>query len=100
MERSGGGGGARAHVRHAERSLRLALLRAAGGGTPPFEAAGHTETYKRILRVSYEFPEYVSEGARDLIRKLLVRDPQQRMALDKVKDHPWIVANADPSGAA
>lgn len=69
-------------------------------GTPPFEAAGHTETYKRILRVSYEFPEYVSEGARDLIRKLLVRDPQQRMALDKVKDHPWIVANADPSGAA
>ena len=67
-------------------------------GVPPFEAQGHTETYKRILRVDYTFPAHVSEGARDLIRKLLVKNPRGRLPLSKVREHPWIVANADPSG--
>ena len=41
-------------------------------GVPPFEAKGHTETYKRILRVDLKFPDYVpvSPGARDLMRKV------------------------------
>ena len=40
-------------------------------GVPPFEAAGHSETYKRILKVDLRFPAEVpvSHGARDLIRK-------------------------------
>ena len=40
-------------------------------GVPPFEASGHSETYKRILRVDLRFPPEVpvSHGARDLIRK-------------------------------
>ncbi|KAK2144620.1 hypothetical protein LSH36_743g01027, partial [Paralvinella palmiformis] len=38
-------------------------------GNPPFEAEGHTETYRRISRVDLKFPENVSEGARDLISK-------------------------------
>lgn len=35
-------------------------------GSPPFEAAGHSETYKRILRVDLSFPEKpaVSDGAK------------------------------------
>ena len=39
---------------------------------PPFEAAGHSETYKRILRVDLKFPEAsaASEGAKDLIKKV------------------------------
>ena len=46
-------------------------------GTPPFEAQGHTETYKRILRVDLKFPDYipVSPGARDLMRKVSSVDP-------------------------
>lgn len=41
-------------------------------GTPPFEAEGHSNTYKRILRVDLKFPTdiTVSSGARDLIRKV------------------------------
>jgi len=40
-------------------------------GLPPFEASGHSETYRRILRVDLRFPADVpvSHGARDLIRK-------------------------------
>ena len=39
-------------------------------GNPPFEAQGHSETYRRILKVDLKFPHGVSEGAQDLIRKV------------------------------
>lgn len=68
-------------------------------GSPPFEAEGHSATYRRISRVDLRFPKEpeVSEGAKDLIRKLLVKDPNQRMALADVPKHPWIVKNAKNS---
>lgn len=68
-------------------------------GVPPFEAQGHTETYKRILRVDLKFPDYVpvSPGARDLMRKLLRRDPKQRLPLHMVLQHPWILGQANDS---
>lgn len=59
-------------------------------GKPPFEAEGHTATYRRISRVDLRFPSYVSEGARNLITKLLRHDPQQRLPLAEVLGHPWI----------
>lgn len=65
-------------------------------GAPPFEAAGHSDTYKRILKVDLKFPASVplSEGAKDLISKLLVRQPSQRLSLDGVLRHPWILEHA------
>ena len=40
-------------------------------GRPPFEAEGHSETYKRILKVDLQWPEHpqISAGAKDLIHK-------------------------------
>jgi aurora kinase len=66
-------------------------------GGPPFEAAGHQETYRRIVRVDLKFPEApaASPGARDFVRAMLRRDPASRLPLDEVCEHPWIVANAD-----
>jgi len=68
-------------------------------GQPPFEAAGHSETYKRILKVDLKFPSSpeVSAGAQDLIRKLLTKVPSDRLPLDQVLQHGWIQANADPT---
>lgn len=60
-------------------------------GNPPFEAEGHSETYRRIVKVDLKFPSHVSEGARDLISKLLRHDPQKRLPLAEVLKHPWIV---------
>lgn len=41
-------------------------------GRPPFEAEGHSETYKRILKVDLQWPErpQISAGAKDLIHKV------------------------------
>mmetsp|Transcript_40791 Transcript_40791/g.65403 ORF Transcript_40791/g.65403 Transcript_40791/m.65403 type:complete len:361 (-) Transcript_40791:268-1350(-) len=67
-------------------------------GVPPFEAEGHSETYKRILRVDLHFPEHVSAAARDVITALLVKEPRNRLALSALLGHPWIVNNASPNG--
>lgn len=63
-------------------------------GKPPFEADGHRETYRKISRVELHFPSYVSDGARDLIAKLLMHDPSKRLPLNGVLAHPWIRNNA------
>ena len=74
-------------------------------GSPPFESQGHSETYKRIAKVDLKYPSAVSddeeeegvtedqlsEDARDLISKLLVKEPDQRLSLDKVLEHPFIL---------
>ena len=39
-------------------------------GSPPFEAEGHKDTYRRITKVDLHFPDYVSEGARDFVTKV------------------------------
>jgi aurora kinase, other len=63
-------------------------------GTPPFEAEDARTTYTKISKVEMEFPAYMSMEARDLISKLLVHDPQNRIKLDDVLSHPWITMNA------
>jgi aurora kinase len=60
-------------------------------GNPPFEAKGHSETYRRISKVDLRFPAHVSAEARDLISKLLVKDPMKRITLDEVVRHPWVL---------
>ncbi|EDO35437.1 predicted protein [Nematostella vectensis] len=65
-------------------------------GKPPFEAEGHNETYRRISRVDLRFPSHVSPGARDLISKLLQHNPNNRLPLKAVLNHPWIRMHATP----
>jgi len=64
-------------------------------GMPPFEAQTRNETYRRISKVDITFPSYVSEGARHLMRALLVKDPTKRLSLAGVLEHPWIKHNAE-----
>lgn len=63
-------------------------------GEPPFMEREQMETYKRITRVDLSFPDFVSPEAVDLIRRLLVKNPEQRLSLDMVLSHPWIRKNA------
>ncbi|XP_017560853.1 aurora kinase B [Pygocentrus nattereri] len=63
-------------------------------GNPPFETASHSETYKRITKVDLQFPKVVSDGARDLISKLLRHSPSMRLPLKSVMEHPWVKANS------
>jgi serine/threonine protein kinase len=63
-------------------------------GRPPFESSNQKETYRKITNLEFKFPSYVTEGARDFIRKLLVKEPKKRLPLAKVPEHHWIIKNA------
>ncbi|KAF0290500.1 Aurora kinase A [Amphibalanus amphitrite] len=67
---------------------------------PPFEAETNQETYQRISRVDLAFPSHVSEPAKDLVRRLLRKDPAKRLSLDEVSNHPWIVKHVKKHPAA
>ena len=60
-------------------------------GTPPFETEGKQATFNRISTVRFSFPDYFSSEAKDLISKLLRKNPEERLPLEKVPPHPWIV---------
>ncbi|CAM6128711.1 unnamed protein product [Calypogeia fissa] len=69
-------------------------------GFPPFEAAKHADTYKRIVKVDLKFPQkpIVSASAKDLICKLLVKNSSHRLPLSEVLCHPWIASNVGTNG--
>ncbi|GBP17203.1 hypothetical protein EVAR_17321_1 [Eumeta japonica] len=67
-------------------------------GVPPFNAAENNQTYRKIRYAIIKFPEHISESAIDLMKKLLVVNPDQRLPLMGVLEHPWITQNA-PEGA-
>lgn len=60
-------------------------------GRPPFETENYDKTYEAIKVVKYAFPDHLSEGAKDLISKLLVLDPDERIGLEKIVKHPWVL---------
>lgn len=41
--------------------------------------------------------QHLSEDAKDLIRKLLVKEPTQRLPLEQLPNHPWIIRNVEPA---
>jgi len=68
-------------------------------GKPPFETKNNADTFDSITSVRYTFPAHVSEGARDLIRKMLRRHPKERLPLKDVMQHPWMLAHVTETGA-
>ncbi|KAI1340560.1 kinase-like protein [Xylariaceae sp. FL0016] len=59
-------------------------------GEAPFEDTP-VMTHRRIARADMTIPSFVSSEARDLIKRLLVLDPEKRIPLEQVQTHPWIV---------
>jgi polo-like kinase 1 len=64
-------------------------------GKAPFQTNDLNETYKRIQKCQYTIPEDldISEPAKDIINKILVRDPSKRLSLQQILDHPFIKEN-------
>lgn len=67
-------------------------------GKPPFETESHQETYSRITRVDIKWPRHFTPGAKDLISKLLKHKPDDRLPLDQVLEHPWILEQKEKEG--
>jgi serine/threonine protein kinase len=64
-------------------------------------------TYRRISKVDLSWPSdiAISDEAKNLVSRLLVRDPQARLSLDEVAAHPFVArwyraATPSPSPSA
>lgn len=53
-----------------------------------------TQLYKYITTTPLTFPEYIHPMPRDLLRKILVPDPNKRVDLATVRAHPWLAPHA------
>ncbi|KAM7515228.1 hypothetical protein LguiA_004811 [Lonicera macranthoides] len=64
-------------------------------GVPPFWAETDSGIFRQILKGHIDFVSepwpHISESAKDLIRKMLDRNPRQRISAHEVLCHPWIV---------
>eukprot|EP00929_Paragymnodinium_shiwhaense_P079133 TRINITY_DN41144_c0_g2_i3.p1 TRINITY_DN41144_c0_g2~~TRINITY_DN41144_c0_g2_i3.p1 ORF type:complete len:554 (-),score=95.47 TRINITY_DN41144_c0_g2_i3:6-1667(-) len=58
-------------------------------GYLPFEDQNTNELYRKIVHAQYTAPNFISEQARDLIKRILQTDPEKRITLEQIKEHPW-----------
>ncbi|KAF4720497.1 3-phosphoinositide dependent protein kinase-1 [Perkinsus olseni] len=61
-------------------------------GYSPFQSGSEGQTFQMILSTQYDMPDDVSDAARDLIGKLLVLEPADRLGfgnLGELKAHPF-----------
>ncbi|KAI4934006.1 uncharacterized protein J4E92_003676 [Alternaria infectoria] len=63
-------------------------------GTPPFNYSGDERDLKHLFRdiaaARYVMPDSISREAQDLIGKILVADPNRRISIDEIWDHPFL----------
>ncbi|CAF0981094.1 unnamed protein product [Didymodactylos carnosus] len=58
-------------------------------GRPPFDTENILSTLSRVAKVDYELPSSLSEEAQDLINNILQKQPENRLTLAQVKEHPF-----------
>jgi 5'-AMP-activated protein kinase, catalytic alpha subunit len=58
-------------------------------GSLPFDDENIRNLFRKIKGGVYTMPSYISDRARDLIRRMLVVDPMKRISIADVRRHPW-----------
>ncbi|PSN71063.1 Pkinase-domain-containing protein [Corynespora cassiicola Philippines] len=59
-------------------------------GRIPFEKHGMIELYQSIRMDRPEFEVEVNEDFKDLILRLLQKDPEKRITMEEIREHPWV----------
>ncbi len=63
-------------------------------GRPPFKGGNEYQTFQKITKLEYSFPDGFPALAKDLVSKLLVLNPTERLGsgekgIDEIKKHPF-----------
>ncbi|CAN4089657.1 unnamed protein product [Withania somnifera] len=63
-------------------------------GVPPFSGESEEEIFDEVLHGDIDFElnpwPKISQGAKDLVSRMLVRDPKKRLTAHEVLCHPWV----------
>jgi len=66
------------------------------GGYEPFagDDSSDAKIYERIIKCQYEFDEDywkdITLSAKDVVSKMLVIEPKNRLTASQCLDHPWV----------
>lgn len=73
-------------------------------GSPPFEGENANAVFHRVLKGKYNMTgdkwKKVSSQAKDLISKLLVISPEERLTASEALEHPWFTGKAKNKGSS
>jgi serine/threonine protein kinase len=67
-------------------------------GQLPWSCGHDQKMIDQICRAEYYLPSYLSDPCRDLISKILEKDPKKRLSTEQMAAHPWLAAVLLPSG--
>lgn len=63
-------------------------------GHPPFQSKSNREVLEKTARGAYRMDgeewDDISDDAKDLVRRMLIVDPSQRITTTEILNHPWI----------
>lgn len=65
-------------------------------GSPPFNGPTEYLIFQKILNADYEFPDGFDSSAKDLISKLLLFNPKDRLGSNDSKDTRYITIRSHP----
>jgi len=72
-------------------------------GRPPFQSKSNREILERSARGQYQMEgeewENISDDAKDLVRKMLIVDPKDRISTADILSHPWLKSLDDPTAS-
>jgi len=72
-------------------------------GFSPFLSSTQTGLFEKIIKVEYDFPDpewtNISSEAKDFIKHLLVKDPNERWTAKQCRQHPWLSGSFGSSKA-
>ncbi|EDO19522.1 hypothetical protein Kpol_1018p54 [Vanderwaltozyma polyspora DSM 70294] len=61
-------------------------------GLPPFRGENELKTFEKIVALEYKWSDQfkISSLVKDLVRKILTVNPQDRITLSEIKKHSWL----------
>ena len=64
-------------------------------GYLPFEDKDNDVLFSKILKCKLDLPRHLSDDSKDLIRRILVTDPDKRITIKEIKRHPFFLKGKD-----
>ena len=58
-------------------------------GYLPFDHKNNNKLFKKILECKITYPKHLSKESKDLIKKILVPNPSERITIAEIKKHPF-----------
>ena len=58
-------------------------------GFLPFDDSNNEILYRKIIEGKFNIPHFISDNAKDILKKILNVDPCKRYNISFIKNHPW-----------